>query len=99
MSIRSAFVFVCLVLSLAALGAQTGKPVASDEFYAVIRTGDTAKLQELIAGGADVNARERRGGATPLMHAAAVGSLDGMRALMDKGADVNARSTGGATAL
>jgi ankyrin repeat protein len=67
--------------------------------YAAIRDGNTAVLGTLLSGGADVNAKERRGGATPLMLAAAYGSLDAMTLLLDKGADVNARSATGATAL
>ena len=43
---------------------------------------------------AGVNFVDRRGGVTPLMHAAALGSLDTMRLLLDHGADVNAAQRG-----
>jgi ankyrin repeat protein len=46
-----------------------------------------------------VNLIDRRGGVTPLMHAAALGSIDTMRRLLDAGANVNAKSAAGATAL
>jgi ankyrin repeat protein len=80
-----------------ALQLQSTSP--ADGFYAAIRTGDNARLQALIKAGADVNTKDRRGGATPLMHAAAIGSLESLKLLIDNGADVNAKSTGGATAL
>ena len=46
-----------------------------------------------------MNAPDPRGGATPLMNAAAVGSVDAMKLLLDHGAGVNLTSTNGATAL
>src|SRR5687768_10406679 len=90
---------VSLTIGLAGLAAQTPGQNPADELYAAIRAGDSAKVGALVQGGADTNVKDRRGGATPLMHAAAHGSLDTMRLLLDKGADVNARNTGGATAL
>jgi ankyrin repeat protein len=63
-----------------------------------IRTDNLAALRELLKT-SDVNYVERRGGATPLMNAAAFGSLDAMRLLVDAGANVNARSYARATAL
>jgi ankyrin repeat protein len=71
----------------------------ADRMYAAIRAGDTTLVRSLLDEGTDVNLVERRGGATPLMHAAAVGSLDTMRLLMSRGANVNAKSYGGMTAL
>jgi ankyrin repeat protein len=69
-----------------------------DAFYTAIRTDNAAALGELLKT-ANVNYVERRGGATPLMHAAAFGSLDTLRLLLDAGANVNAKSYAGATAL
>ena len=74
-------------------------PATPEAMYAAIRSGDTAAVTSLLQQGLDVNVHDRRGGATPLMHAAAIGSLDAMRLLIDKGADVNARSAANATAL
>src|SRR4051812_5386698 len=70
----------------------------SSPFYEVVRNG-TAEQVRALARTADVNAPERRGGATPLMLAAAFGSADSVRALLDAGANVNATSFGHATAL
>jgi ankyrin repeat protein len=87
------------VLAVAALGAQQPTSTPQDRMYAAIRSGDTAAVSRLLQDGADVNMKDRRGGATPLMNAAAVGSIEAMRLLIEKGADVNARSAGSATAL
>src|SRR3954471_11972501 len=87
------------VLAVGAIGAQTPAPAPQDRMYAAIRAGDTAAVAALLQGGADVNTKDRRGGATPLMNAAAFGSIGTMRLLLEKGAEVNARSAGNATAL
>jgi len=99
MFLKSGVVTVCFVSAIVGISAQAPAPAASDLFYAAIRSGDIAQLTALVQKGSDVNVKERRGSATPLMHAAALGSLDGMRLLLDKGADVNAKSAAGATAL
>lgn len=52
--------------------------------------GDSAKVRELIAQKADVNARDQNG-ITPLMWAARSGQTEVIPALIDAGADVNAR--------
>jgi ankyrin repeat protein len=87
------------VLGFATLGAQSSPATPQDRMYAAIRAGDTAAVAALLQGGADVNMKDRRGGATPLMNAAAFGSVETIRLLLDKGADVNARSASNATAL
>ena len=45
------------------------------------------------------NVSDPRGGATPLMHSAAVGSVEAMKLLLDSGANANATNAAGATAL
>jgi ankyrin repeat protein len=82
-----------LVLGLAALGqAATNGP-----FYLPIRNNDLAALRTLIH---DSGPQSRDGrGNTPLLYAAAVGSLDSMRLLLDAGADPNAANSVGATPL
>ncbi len=90
-----------VLLMLAAAGCVEGAPAASnvsDEFYSAIRNNDLARLESLIAGGADVNTRDRHA-ETPLMYAAYVGSLDAMELLLKDGASVDAQSQSGATAL
>ncbi len=99
MTVRFSSLLLGLTLSLAALAAQTAQPPGSDQLYTGIRSGDNGRLGALLRSGANANARERRSGATPLMHAAAIGSIDAMKLLIDSGAEVNARSSGGATAL
>jgi ankyrin repeat protein len=91
---------VCGVVFVSALGAQAPEPGPGEAWYNAVRDADRSNLDALLLKSpADVNLRERRGGVTPLMYAAALGSLDTMRLLLDKGADVNAKSAAGATAL
>ena len=99
MFLKSGAVSLCFASAIVGISAQAPAPIASDSFYAAIRSGDIAQLTALVQKESDVNIKERRGGATPLMHAAAFGSLDAMRLLLDKGADVNAKNAAGATAL
>ena len=91
-------VIIALVVCTVALSAQeTGSP--SDAFYTAIRANDLAKLDALLKSGADPNVADPRGGATPLMWAAAIGSTEAMTRLLDAGAQVNAVNSTGATAL
>ncbi len=90
----------CGLVIVVGLDAQAPAPVATDAWYDAVRAADRSRLDALLLKNkADVNLRDRRGGVTPLMYAAALGSLDTMRLLLDNGADVNARSAIGATAL
>ena len=91
-------IIVVLMLFGTVVGAQDAGSL-SDEFYASIRVNDLARLEKLLKSGANPNVPDPRGGATPLMYAAAVGSLDAMRLLLDNGATVNATSSAGSTAL
>jgi ankyrin repeat protein len=70
----------------------------SDDVYAAVRANDLARLRTLIASPADANARDEQGD-TPLLYAAAVGSLEAMKLLLDNSADVNAQNAFGTTAL
>ena len=102
MRITPAVAAACGVVLVSALGAQAPQApdvATADEWYNAVR-GTGPRLEELLTGSpAGVNLRDRRGGVSPLMHAAALGSLDSMRRLLDTGADVNAKSAAGATAL
>src|SRR5438477_11690556 len=94
---RSTLAAACSILMTSVmLLAQAPPPVPpqpeADRFYEAIRSGDVARVRSVIDSGIDVNLVERRGGATPLMNAAAFGSSDAMRLLLDKGAKVNAAS-------
>jgi ankyrin repeat protein len=83
--------------------------VAVGACVATVRTSDTALLETirasnlsamrtLLAAGADADGADASG-ATPLMHAAAVGSPDAVRLLLDAGANVNATAADGTTPL
>jgi ankyrin repeat protein len=91
-------VFAGLLLCTIALSAQDAGS-SSDAFYSAIRNNDLIRLQAMLKGGANLNASDPRGGGTPLMYSAVVGSLEGMTMLLDHGADVNAPNSVGATPL
>ncbi len=87
---------ICAVLlSIAFAGLAAG--ASSDDYYKAIRANDLAQLKSLIAAG-DVNARDRRG-ATPLMYAASVGSMDAVKMLLAAGADAKVKNAFDATPL
>src|SRR5579862_5408423 len=69
----------------------------NDRFYDAIRNDNTVELQKLIHS-SGANAKDRRG-TTPLMYAAATGSLEAMKMLVDAGAEVNAKNDFDITAL
>jgi ankyrin repeat protein len=81
---------------LALTGAAFGADVSSRDFYNAIRLNDLAQLKQMSAASVDV--RDARG-STPLMHAAAIGSIDAMKILLKAGADVNAKNGLESTAL
>src|SRR6476646_2256525 len=85
-----------LLLSTAIAGAVFAQE-PSDRFYSAIRENNLPALRSLLKS-ADPNTRDKRG-TTPLMYAAASGSIDSVRALLAAGADVNAANDFGATAL
>ena len=60
--------------------------------------GDTAKVQELLSSGVDINGHARDDW-TPLTVAAREGHVSVVRLLLKNGADVNEREGGGHTAL
>lgn len=91
-------IVIALLLCTSVVSAQDAGS-ASDAFYSAIRANDLATLESLLKGGANPNAADPRGGATPLMYAAAVGSLEAMTRLLDNGANANATNSAGATAL
>jgi len=69
----------------------------SERFYQSVRNDDLATLRVLVKdNGADV--KDSRG-QTPLMFAAAFGSMEAMKLLISNGADAKAESEAGVTAL
>jgi ankyrin repeat protein len=87
-----------LRISLLLLGFLTVAAQApSDRFYQSIRNNDLATLRTLIKEHG-ANATDSRG-QTPLMVAAAFGSVDATQLLVEAGANVKAASNSGLTAL
>src|SRR5262245_7956374 len=90
---------VVLVGVWAGTGGSVVRGAASSEaIYKAIRTNDLAGLKALVQTRADANVADPAG-ETPLMHAAAAGSLEAMTYLLDQGADVNAQNSFGSTPL
>jgi ankyrin repeat protein len=71
---------------------------AAGSFHDQIRTGDVPALRVRLTGATTPDQHDEVG-ATPLMYAAAVGTLDTMRTLLDAGADVNTAGRDGMTPL
>ena len=76
-------------------GADAGSTNAEGQtpLMSVARTGSIEAAKLLLRHGARIDAREKWGGQTALMWAAAQNQPDMIRYLASKGADVNARST------
>ena len=86
---------ILVVLLLTGVAAQT--PLPADRFYEAIRTNDLTTLGALIrSDGVDAKDVQNQ---TPLMLAAAVGSIDAVKTLLAGGADVRASSATGLTPL
>src|ERR1700693_294223 len=84
-----------LLFALSVLTVAAQEP--SDRYYQAIRNSDMQSLRGLLKT-ADVNAKDQRG-STPLMYAAAFGSLDAIKVLLSAAADVNSKNAFDATAL
>src|SRR6266404_2079746 len=79
-------------------GLVHGADVTSRDIYDAIRQNDLVRLKKMAESTAEVNLRDARS-STPLMHAAAIGSLAAMELLLKAGADVNAKNGLDSTAL
>ncbi len=86
-----------LLLALMVVAASGQEPVAGDRFYQAIRNNDLTALRALVK--TQGTATPDRTGHTPLILAAAFGSVEGMQLLLDAGADVKAANDAGVTAL
>lgn len=93
MSRKFSAVLCGLVLSAICLAAEE----PSDRYYQAIRNNDLTALRELVKT-SGVNVKDKHD-STPLMFAAAFGSIDAMKLLIGAGADVNAHNTFDVTAL
>ncbi len=65
-----------------------------EALFDAVTNGDVERVRELLAAGADCDARDGEG-ATALMLAAYAGNLAVVKTLIEAGADVNARGEGG----
>jgi NAD(P)-dependent dehydrogenase (short-subunit alcohol dehydrogenase family) len=77
----------------------SGGAPASTGLHEAAMEGDLDAARELIASGADLNAREPMGGSSPLITAATFGHTAVARALIAAGADVDQQNNEGSTAL
>ncbi len=76
----------------------TLSPALAGPLHDAVQKGDLEEVKRLIADGADVNAKARKGD-TPLHSAAWFGYKAMAKLLIEKGADVNAKTNTGATPL
>ena len=90
-----------MVGALLAAGADpnTATPAGETVLMVAARTGRVPVLDQLLAGGAEVDATESWRGQTALMWAAAENNADAVARLLAAGADVEARSSSGLTPL
>ena len=86
------------ILFLPVIIAFTGCVKVYTDPIAAAKDGRNANVQSLLDEGADVNAKDWRGG-TALMQAAQSGHIGTVRILLDRGADVNVQDHFGQTAL
>jgi ankyrin repeat protein len=88
-----------MVTLLAVLAAAVASAQDNPEkLYVAIRANNMAGLKALLGRGVNANETGSQG-VTPLMNAAAIGSLEAMKLLVERGAEVNAENAFGSTAL
>ena len=93
---RKLIVFGTLIFASLLVGTASGQSL-NDQLIQAVQSGDSAKVQTLIADGADVNASRTSGiefGWTPLMNAVVSKNQSIAELLIAKGANVNAAATG-----
>ncbi|MCA1818004.1 MAG: ankyrin repeat domain-containing protein [Acidobacteria bacterium] len=88
--IIAAALFVAFALGVAVVSYLRRERPPSTPLARAAQSGDAASVQNLIAQGADVNARDAEG-YTPLAYAARSGDTDTIKRLLDAKADPNAR--------
>ena len=88
----------CVISITVCLAVTACAQSAADELIQMIRKNDLASLKVRLAKGVDVNTKDSRG-TTLLMHAAAIGSPEAVKLLLESGAEVNAKNEVEATAL
>ena len=71
---------------------------ANSKLHAAAKSGNTARIQQLLANGAEINAKADNG-TTPLHMAMCKKALEGAKLLINAGADVNAKTDNNITPL
>ena len=89
----------CLALLLIPLALALVSWFTASPVIRAAAVGDVSKLHQLVADGADINAREFLTRTTPLHGAALNAQAKAVRFLLANGADVNARDRNGETPL
>jgi len=87
-----------LLMALVTLWATAAIAGVNEDLWQAAERGDLPEVKSLIAKGAEVNAKDNKGG-TALMVASLNGHIEIVQALLGKGAEVNAKSNKGGTAL
>jgi ankyrin repeat protein len=86
--------FILAILALASVSAQAA---SESPFYLPVRNNDLGTIRNLLRDPGP-KTRDARGN-SPVMYAAALGSMDALRLMVEAGADVNAPNDFGATPL
>lgn len=87
-----------LLAAMLVQGPADGSVRPAFDLLTAAKLADVGRARELVAGGAPVDAADRRG-FTPLMWAAAGGSVELTTYLLESGARVDSRAADGTTAL
>ena len=87
------------LLAVFALWAATAFAGVDEDFLEAAKRGDLVTTRDLIAKGANVNAKVNEAGRTALILATERGYIEIVKLLLDKGVDVNTRYNAGQTAL
>lgn len=102
MKTRTAVFSIFILFAVAICGAKDKpinvKPPRTNLHIAAIQ-GNVKAVQQHIAAGSDLNAKEPEVGSTPLITAATFGKTAVALALIEAGADVNLKNNDGSTAL
>jgi ankyrin repeat protein len=93
---RSAILGSLVVLACSLAGLQAS--AQADDLIKAAENGDLPHLEELLAKGVNVDARNSNGW-TPLIIASEMGHIDVVQALLAKGSDINAKDNDGWTPL
>ena len=97
LNMLKARIVTAFTMALALTGTAAFAQNVSERLYQSIRNDDLATLRSLVKDNG-ANVKDARG-QTPLMIAAAFGTLDAMKLLISSGADAKAESEAGVTAL